>query len=81
MSDQNFENELNKEELNRVSNALDALQQHNEQPTKNAWGAIMEESNQRSRHISRRTQILSVAAAAAVILAIAGATLVLINSK
>ncbi len=68
-------NELNDQELTRVSNALDALQQHNEQPTTNAWEAIMEESTTRSRRISRRTGFLSAAAAAAVIIAITGTAL------
>ncbi|HMS24475.1 MAG TPA: hypothetical protein PKB15_02100 [Acidimicrobiia bacterium] len=73
-------NELNNQELTRVSNALDALQNHNEQPTNNAWEAIMEESTNRSRRVSRRTGILSAAAAAAVIIAITGGVLVVANN-
>lgn len=80
MSNDDIDKELNGQELTRVSNALDALQKHNNQPTTNAWEAIMEESTKRSRGISRRTQLLSAAAAVALILAVTG-TALLVSSN
>ncbi len=71
----NNDKDLNETELTRVSNALDALEKHNNQPTTNAWEAIMEESNNRSRRVSRRTQLISAAAAAVVVIAITGAAI------
>ena len=73
MSDSNFENELNEQELNRVSNALDALENHNQTPTTQGWEALMDEYTTRSQVTSRRTKLISAAAALALIASVSTA--------
>lgn len=40
----NEENNISEEELTRVSKALNAIENHSNQPTQSEWNQIMEES-------------------------------------
>lgn len=71
--------DLSREELNRVDNALNALSQHNNQPTKEGWDTIMEEANKQRGSSSKRMKVLAIAAGIAVIAAVISTVLVISN--
>ena len=74
-----FEN-ISEEELKRVTNALDALSDNNNQATTKEWNNIMEKSNKEVKKHASRTRMFAIAASVALILAIGGSVFAISNS-
>ncbi len=75
-----FEN-ISEEELKRVTNALDALSNNNNQPTTKEWNNIMEETNKEVKRHASRTRMFGIAASIALLLAVGGSALAITSSK
>ena len=77
----NEENNISEEELTRVSKALNAIENHSNQPTQSEWNQIMEESKTKTRKQTMRTKILSIAAAIALVAMVGGIIFALTNGN
>lgn len=75
-----FEN-ISNEELRRVTNALDALSNNNNQATTKEWNDIMEKANKEVKKHASRTRMFTIAASAVLILAIGGSIFAISNSN
>ncbi len=71
----NDEINISDEELNGVSNALDALGTHNNQATIQEWNKIMEETNKEVKKQASRTKMYAIAASILLVAIIGGTVL------
>lgn len=77
----NEENNISEEELTRVSKALNAIENHSNQPTQSEWNLIMEKSKAATRKQMMQTKILSIAAVIALVVMVGGIIFALTNSN
>ena len=75
------ESNISEQDLNRITQALNALGNHNSKPTKTEWNQIMEESKTKTRKQTMRTKILSIAAAIALVAMVGGIIFALTNGN